>query len=59
MAVCLKYAGVPLERLVIAPEPRESLRLLGDQDVEELYVLATYTRLFDYARLLRLLGGVV
>lgn len=59
MAVCLKYAGVPLERLVIAPEPRESLQLLGDQDAEELYVLATYTRLFDYARLLRQLGEEV
>lgn len=59
MAVCLKYAGVPLERLVIAPEPQESLRLLGDQEAEELYILATYTRLFDYARLLRLLGEVV
>ncbi len=56
MAVCLKYAGVPPERLMLAPGRAESLRALAEQEGEELFVLATYTNLFDYARLLRRAG---
>ncbi len=58
-AVCLKYAGVPLERIELAPERPVSLRRLAVQQADKLYVLATYTNLFDYARLLGRLGRVV
>jgi UDP-N-acetylmuramyl tripeptide synthase len=58
-AVCLKYAGVPLERIELAPERPVSLRRLADQQADKLYILATYTNLFDYARLLGRLGKVV
>ncbi|MGD0622796.1 MAG: MurT ligase domain-containing protein [Thermacetogeniaceae bacterium] len=58
-AVCLKYAGVPLERIEVAPERPASLRRLAAQQADKLYVLATYTNLFDYARLLGRLGRVV
>jgi len=56
MMVCLKYAGVSPERLVLAPDRAESLRVLAEQEGEELFVLATYTNLFDYARLLQRAG---
>ncbi len=56
MAVCLKYAGVPPERLLLVPGRAESLRALAEQEGEELFVLATYTNLFDYAGLLRRMG---
>jgi UDP-N-acetylmuramyl tripeptide synthase len=58
-AVCLKYAGVPLERIEVAPERSASLGRLAAQQADKLYVLATYTNLFDYARLLGRLGSVV
>lgn len=58
-AVCLKYAGVPLERIEVAPNRPASLRRLAAQQADKLYVLATYTNLFDYARLLGRLGSVV
>ncbi len=58
-AVCLKYAGVPLERIELAPERPVSLRRLAVEQADKLYVLATYTNLFDYARLLGRLGRVV
>ena len=58
-AVCLKYAGVPLERIEVAPERPASLRRLAAQQADKLYVLATYTNLFDYARLLGRLGSAV
>ncbi len=58
-AVCLKYAGVPLERIEVAPERPASLSRLAAQQADKLYVLATYTNLFDYARLLGRLGRVV
>jgi UDP-N-acetylmuramyl tripeptide synthase len=58
-AVCLKYAGVPLERIEVAPERPVSLKHLAAQQADKLYVLATYTNLFDYARLLGRLGSVV
>ena len=58
-AVCLKYAGVPLERIELVPERPVSLRRLAAQQADKLYVLATYTNLFDYARLLGRLGRVV
>jgi UDP-N-acetylmuramyl tripeptide synthase len=59
LAVCLKYAGVPLERIEVAPERPVSLKRLAAQQADKLYVLATYTNLFDYARLLGRLGSVV
>jgi len=55
-AVCLKYAGVPLELIDVAPERPASLRRLAAQQADKLYVLATYTNLFDYAKLLGRLG---
>ncbi len=59
IAVCLKYAGVPLERIELAPKRPDSLRRLAAQKTDKLYVLATYTNLFDYARLLGRLGRAV
>jgi UDP-N-acetylmuramyl tripeptide synthase len=59
LAVCLKYAGVPLERIELAPERPASLRRLAFLQAERLYVLATYTNLFAYARLLGRMGKVV
>ncbi len=56
-AVCLKYAGVPLERIELVPERAASLRRLIAQPADKLYVLATYTNLFDYAKLLGHRGG--
>lgn len=56
MAVCLKYAGVPRERLLLAPGRAESIGTLVEQEGEELFVLVTYTNLFAYARLLRRMG---
>ncbi|MGB9792611.1 MAG: MurT ligase domain-containing protein [Thermacetogeniaceae bacterium] len=56
MAVCLKYFGISTERLLIVPERRESLQLLQKQEGDELFVLATYTNLFAYAKLLRRMG---
>jgi UDP-N-acetylmuramyl tripeptide synthase len=58
-AVCLKYAGVPLERIELAPGRSASLRRLAAQQADKLYVLATYTNLFGYARLLGRTGRVV
>jgi UDP-N-acetylmuramyl tripeptide synthase len=51
-AVCLKYAGLPLDRIEVAPDRSESLRRLAVQQADKLYVLATYTNLFAYAKLL-------
>ena len=59
IAVCLKYAGVPMERIEVAPEHPDSLRRLAAQQADKLYVLATYTNLFDYAKLLGRMGRVV
>lgn len=59
LAVCLKYAGVDLEKLDLSPKRAASLRLLAAQDADELYVLVTYTNLFGYARLLRRWGRMV
>jgi UDP-N-acetylmuramyl tripeptide synthase len=56
LAVCLKYAGVAQEVLALAPDPGESLKILGEQDVDEFYVLVSYTILFEYAGLLKSLG---
>jgi UDP-N-acetylmuramyl tripeptide synthase len=55
-AVCLKYAGIEPDKLVLEPERQASLKLLAEEPVDELYVLATYTNLYDYARLLKRLG---
>ncbi len=55
-AVCLKYAGVPLDKIELAPERSASLRRLAAQQVDKLYVLATYTNLFAYAKLLERMG---
>lgn len=56
MAVCLKYFGISPEKLLLVPERRRSLQRLQEQEGEELFVLATYTNLFAYAKLLRRMG---
>lgn len=56
VAVRLKYAGVPLVKLVLEFGCRESLEILGLQGAEEYYVLASYTTLFGYAKHLRKMG---
>lgn len=56
LAVCLKYAGIPEEKLLLVPDRKESLKALAGLEGEDLYVLATYTNLFDYAKLLNRLG---
>ncbi|HAA89159.1 MAG: UDP-N-acetylmuramoyl-L-alanyl-D-glutamate-2, 6-diaminopimelate ligase MurE [Thermoanaerobacterales bacterium 50_218] len=58
LAVCLKYSGVDTGKIAVVPEQEESLKLLSQEEAGEFYVLATYTNLFTYARLLRL-GKVV
>jgi UDP-N-acetylmuramyl tripeptide synthase len=55
-AVRLKYAGVPRVKLVLEPECRESLEILGLQGAKEYFVLASYTNLSRYANLLEKMG---
>ncbi|NPV93294.1 MAG: DUF1727 domain-containing protein [Firmicutes bacterium] len=52
MAVRMKYAGLPVERIGVVPDASEALKDLSGRPGEELYVLATYTNLFNYAKLL-------
>jgi len=56
LAVCLKYAGIPPEKLILTKDRLHSLRVLAEQEGEELFVLATYTNLFAYVKLLRQAG---
>ena len=56
VAVRLKYAGVPLSKLILEPGCRESLETLGLQGAEEYYVLVSYTSLNKYAKLLQKMG---
>lgn len=58
-AVCLKYSGVPLEKIRVVPERNESLKALAQQKAERYYVLVTYTNLFSYAEALRVIGREV
>ena len=53
IAVRLKYAGVPLVKLVLEPGCRGSLEILGVQGAEEYFVLASYSTLYNYAKLLK------
>jgi UDP-N-acetylmuramyl tripeptide synthase len=55
-AICLKYSGIDTRKLLLAPELPESLSLLKQQEGDELYVLATYTNLYQYAALLSKMG---
>ncbi len=59
MAVRLKYAGLVTSKIVIEPGCRESLEVLGLQKVDQYYILASYTSLFNYAKLLRKMGKAV
>lgn len=53
LAVCLKYTGIEADKLILTPECEASLEMLAAQEGDELYVLANYTILLDYARLLK------
>lgn len=59
MAVRLKYAGLTTSKFVLEPGCRESLDVLGLQKVDQYYILASYTSLFNYAKLLRKMGKAV
>jgi len=59
MAVRLKYAGLVTSKIVIEPGCRESLEVLGLQKVDRYYILASYTNLYEYAKLLRKMGKAV
>jgi len=59
MAVRLKYAGLATSKIVLEPGCRESLDVLGLQQVDQYYILASYTSLFNYAKLLRKMGKAV
>jgi UDP-N-acetylmuramyl tripeptide synthase len=59
VAVRLKYAGISLHKIVIEPECGESIEILGEQDAEEYHILASYTCVFNYAKLLRKMGEAV
>ena len=56
MAVRLKYAGLTTSKFVLEPGCRESLDVLGLQKVDQYYIPAPYTSLFNYAKLLRKMG---
>jgi lipid II isoglutaminyl synthase (glutamine-hydrolysing) len=48
LALRLKYAGVPTERIVVVPELDEALdQALAGARSERLFVLPTYTALLD------------
>ncbi len=59
IAVRLKYAGLSTSKLVLEPGCKESLEILGLQKVDQYYVLASYTSLFSYVKLLRKMGKAV
>jgi hypothetical protein len=56
LALRLKYAGVPGERIVVEPNVRDALeRALADHDqpVRPLYAIPTYTAMLELRDLLR------
>ena len=53
MAVRLKYAGVPVDRIGVAPSLQTGIRTTLAGDGEVGFFLATYTALWPVARLLR------
>ncbi|MFY9140612.1 MAG: MurT ligase domain-containing protein [Thermacetogeniaceae bacterium] len=59
IAVRLKYAGFTASKIVLEPGCRESLDVLGLQKADQYYILASYTSLFNYAKLLRKRGKAV
>lgn len=59
LAVRLKYAGLTTSKLVLEPGIRESLEVLGLQKADRYYILASYTNLYEYAKLLRKMGKAV
>jgi UDP-N-acetylmuramyl tripeptide synthase len=52
MALRLKYAGVPVEKLVVAGDYREAVRKVLDGGSQKSYILATYTALWPVERIL-------
>jgi UDP-N-acetylmuramyl tripeptide synthase len=53
MAVRLKYAGVPVDRISVAPSLKAGIRATLAGDGEAAFFLATYTALWPVERLLR------
>ncbi|MDN5346666.1 MAG: hypothetical protein PWP65_230 [Clostridia bacterium] len=53
MALCLKYNGLPKEKIGVVPDKKESLQALLATDAEGLYILCTYTNLAPYRKLLQ------
>lgn len=60
LAVRLKYAGLPPERLVIASEPRQTIEqaLARSEPGDTVYVLPTYTAMLEIRDVLRKTGYV-
>jgi UDP-N-acetylmuramyl tripeptide synthase len=59
VGVRLKYAGVPPNKIIIEPECKPSIEGLGEQDAGEYHILASYTSVFNYSKLLRKMGKAV
>lgn len=60
MAVRLKYAQVPVRRIVVEPHPRRAIdrALHASEHGETIHVLATYTAMLETRKLLRRTGYV-
>jgi UDP-N-acetylmuramyl tripeptide synthase len=60
MAVRLKYAGFPLQRIVVESDPRRALEqaLARSDPSDTIYVLPTYTAMLDVRNVLRRTGYV-
>ncbi len=53
IAVRLKYAGLPESKIIVEPEPFQSIKLLTGAGTKGSFVLASYTNLDKYAGLLQ------
>ncbi len=60
LAVRLKYAGVPAERVRVEPDPERALRAAAEQaaQTEEIAVLPTYTAMLDLRAVAERAGAV-
>jgi len=60
LAVRLKYAGVPTERVAVEPDPERALNAVAAQagDGEEIAVLPTYTAMLDLRAVAERAGAV-
>jgi len=52
IAVRAKYAGVPLEKIIIEPSLKYGIQLAVDRPSDRSYILCTYTALFECRKIL-------